>query len=111
MLSLNLPAFDAKIAARNGKNVIFDVIRRRYVALTPEEWCGSTSSTFFLLTRGIRRRYGNEVQVQLNGTKKRCDTVLYRRDLTARMIVEYKAPEIEITQKRFSTRLPATTWC
>ena len=52
----------------------------------------------------------NEVQVQLNGTKKRCDTVLYRRDLTARMIVEYKAPEIEITQ-RFSTRLPATTWC
>ena len=40
----------------------------------------------------------NEVQVQLNGTKKRCDTVLYRRDLTARMIVEYKAPEIEITQ-------------
>ena len=45
--------------------------------------------------------YGNEVQVQLNGTKKRCDTVLYRRDLTARMIVEYKAPEIEITQKVF----------
>lgn len=41
----------------------------------------------------------NEVQVQLNGTKKRCDTVLYRRDLTARMIVEYKAPEIEITQR------------
>ena len=43
----------------------------------------------------------NEVQVRLNGTKKRCDTVLYRRDLTARMIVEYKAPEIEITQKVF----------
>lgn len=43
----------------------------------------------------------NEVQVQLNNTKKRCDTVLYRRDLTARMIVEYKAPEIEITQKVF----------
>ena len=40
--------------------------------------------------------YGKWVQVQLNGTKKRCDTVLYRRDLTARMIVEYKAPEIEI---------------
>ena len=36
--------------------------------------------------------------------KKRCDTVLYRRDLTARMIVEYKAPEIEITQ-RFSTKI------
>ncbi len=28
--------------------------------------------------------------VKLNGTTKRCDTVLYRRDLSARMIVEYK---------------------
>ena len=109
MLSLNLPAFDAKIAW-NGKNVIFDIIRRRYVALTPEEWVRQLFVHFLLAHRGIRRRLWQMVQVQLNGTKKRCDTVLYRRDLTARMIVEYKAPEIEITQ-RFSTRLPATTWC
>ena len=84
MLSLNLPAFDAKIAARNGKNVIFDVIRRRYVALLPlKNGCGSTSS-FLLAHKGYPQALmANEVQVQLNGTKKRCDTVLYRRDLTA----------------------------
>ena len=110
MLSLNLPAFDAKIAARNGKNVIFDVIRRRYVALTPEEWVRQHFVLSSCSQRYPQALMANEVQVQLNGTKKRCDTVLYRRDLTARMIVEYKAPEIEITQ-RFSTRLPATTWC
>ena len=34
MFSLNLPAFDAKIAMRDGKRSIFDVVRRRYVALT-----------------------------------------------------------------------------
>lgn len=102
MLSLNLPAFDAKIAARNGKNVIFDVIRRRYVALTPEEWVRQHFVHFLLAHKGYPQvLMANEVQVQLNGTKKRCDTVLYRRDLTARMIVEYKAPEIEITQKVF----------
>ena len=102
MLSLNLPAFDAKIAARNGKNVIFDVIRRRYVALTPEEWVRQHFVHFLLAHKGYPQPLmANEVQVQLNGTKKRCDTVLYRRDLTARMIVEYKAPEIEITQKVF----------
>ena len=39
----------------------------------------------------------NEIQINLNGTKKRCDTVLYRRDLTPQMIVEYKAPSVEIT--------------
>ena len=102
MLSLNLPAFDAKIAARNGKNVIFDVIRRRYVALTPEEWVRQHFVHFLLAHKGypqrlwqMRCRYSWTVQ------RKRCDTVLYRRDLTARMIVEYKAPEIEITQKVF----------
>ena len=102
MLSLNLPAFDAKIAARNGKNVIFDAIRRRSVALTPEEWVRQHFVHFLLAHKGYPQALmANEVQVQLNGTKKRCDTVLYRRDLTARMIVEYKAPEIEITQKVF----------
>ena len=43
----------------------------------------------------------NEIQINLNGTKKRCDTVLYRRDLTPQMIVEYKAPSVEITQAVF----------
>ena len=100
-----------KLPQGTEKNVIFDVIRRRYVALTPEEWVRQHFVHFLLAHKGYPQALmANEVQVQLNGTKKRCDTVLYRRDLTARMIVEYKAPEIEIT-KRFSTRLPATTWC
>ncbi len=90
MLSLNLPVFDTKINVRNGKNVIFDVIRKRYVALTPEEHKGYPTALL-----------ANEVMVKLNGTTKRCDTVLYRRDLSARMIVEYKAPHIEITQAVF----------
>ena len=46
------------------------------------------------------------MQVQLNGTKKRCDTVLYRRDLTARMIVEYKAPEMKSPKKGFRPDYP-----
>ena len=102
MLSLNLPAFDAKIAARNGKNVIFDVIRRRYVALTPEEWVRQHFVHFLLAHKGIRRRLW-QMRCRYSWTVQRnaVDTVLYRRDLTARMIVEYKAPEIEITQKGF----------
>lgn len=55
MLSLNLPVFDTKIATRNGKNVIFDVIRRRYVALTPEEWVRQHFVHFLIVHKGIRR--------------------------------------------------------
>ena len=102
MFSLNLPAFDAKIVVRDGKRSIFDVIRRRYVALTPEEWVRQHFVHFLMAHKSYPQALmANEVQVQLNGTKKRCDTVLYRRDLTARMIIEYKAPEVEITQKVF----------
>lgn len=102
MLSLNLPVYEAKISNQNGKCIIFDVIRRRYVALTPEEWVRQHFVNFLLVYKGYPQALmANEVQVQLNGTKKRCDTVLYRRDLTARMIVEYKAPDIEITQAVF----------
>lgn len=102
MLSLNLPAFNAKIVAKDGKRIIFDILRRRYVALTPEEWVRQHFVHFLLTYKGYPQALmANEVQVQLHGTRKRCDTVLYRRDLTARMIMEYKAPEIAITQKVF----------
>ncbi len=103
MLSLNLPAFDAKIIAKDGKKVIFDPIRRRYVALTPEEWVRQHFVHFLLAYKGYPQALmANEVQLQLNGTKKRCDTVLYRNDLSARMIIEYKAPDIMITQAVFN---------
>ncbi len=102
MLSLNLPIFEKKIAVRDGKQVIFDIIRRRYVALTPEEWVRQHFVHFLIEHKGYPSALlANEVQVQLNGTRKRCDTVLYRRDLTARMIVEYKRPNVEITQQVF----------
>lgn len=102
MMALNLPPFDAKVAVKDGKRVIFDVIRRKYVALTPEEWVRQHFVHFLMEHKGYPQSLlANEVQVQLNGTRKRCDTVLYRRDLTARMIVEYKAPEVVITQKVF----------
>lgn len=102
MLSLNLPAFETKITTREGKNVIFDVIRKRYVALTPEEWVRQHFVNYLIVHKGFPQSLmANEVNLNLNGTKKRCDTVLYKRDLSARVIVEYKAPHIEITQNVF----------
>ncbi|WP_321331488.1 type I restriction enzyme HsdR N-terminal domain-containing protein [uncultured Bacteroides sp.] len=102
MLSLNLPVFDTKIASSNGKNVIFDIIRKRYVALTPEEWVRQHFVHFLIAYKKYPASLmANEVELKLNDTKKRCDTVLYSRDLSARMIIEYKAPHIEISQSVF----------
>ena len=45
---------------------------------------------------------GNEVGLTLNGTKKRCDTVVYDRNLKPRIIIEYKAPTVKINKEVFS---------
>ena len=102
MLALNLPTFEIKIKEMGTKKTIFDILRRKYVALTPEEWVRQHFVHFLIEQRGYPKALlANEVEISLNGTSKRCDTVLYNRDLTAQMIVEYKAPEIKITQKVF----------
>ena len=102
MLALNLPSFAVKIQQRNGKSLIFDPLRKKYVALTPEEWVRQHFTHFLTDHKGYPKGLlANEIQLDLNGTKKRCDTVLFNKDLSARMIVEYKAPHIAITQAVF----------
>jgi hypothetical protein len=70
--------------------------------LTPEEWVRQRFVHFLIDHKQYPSALlANEVLLNLNGTKKRCDTVLYTRDLSAKMIIEYKAPHIEITQSVF----------
>ena len=102
MLALNLPHYPHKIKKQEEKYYIFDVLRNKYVSLTPEEWVRQHFIHFLLKQKRYPKGLlANEVQVKLNGTQKRCDTVLYNRDLSARMIIEYKAPTVEITQAVF----------
>lgn len=102
MLSLNLPTFAAKVKEKDGKPVIFDPVRRKYVALTPEEWVRQHFVNYLITDKGYPKELlANEVPLKLNGTSKRCDTVAYNRFLAPLMIVEYKAPTIEITKAVF----------
>ena len=103
MLLLNLPSFAVKIVIREGKKLIFDPIRKKYVALTPEEWVRQHFVHWLVTEKGYPvSLMANEVQIQLNTTRKRCDTVVYDTSLRARMIVEYKSPDVEITQQVFN---------
>ena len=102
MLELNLPPFDKKITKKDDKPFILDVIRRQHVALTPEEWVRQHFVHFLINHKGYPQSLmANEVQLKLNGMSRRCDTVVYDRMLTPRVIVEYKAPTVDITQKVF----------
>lgn len=102
MFELNLPSFDKKITMKDDKPFILDVIRRQYVALTPEEWVRQHFVHFLIHHKGYPQSLmANEVQLKLNGMSRRCDTVVYDRTLKPRVIVEYKAPTVNITQKVF----------
>ena len=102
MLSLNLPTFAAKVKEKDGKHIIFDPVRRKFVALTPEEWVRQHFVNYLITDKGYPKELlANEVPLKLNGTSKRCDTVAYNRFLTPLMIIEYKAPHIEITSSVF----------
>ena len=102
MSTLNLPPFEKKILDKEGKHSIFDVIRRQYVALTPEEWVRQHFVHFLITYKGFPQALmANEVQLKLNGMSRRCDTVVYDRMLRPRVVVEYKAPTVNITQQVF----------
>lgn len=103
MLSLNLPAYETKIAESEGKQQIFDILRKSYVALTPEEWVRQHFIHYLINSKNYPAQLmGNEVPITLNGTKRRCDTVVYDKTLTPRMIIEYKAPDVRITKEVFA---------
>lgn len=103
MLSLNLPSAELKIAVRSGKKYVLDILRKKYVALTPEEWVRQHFVHYLIYHLGYPQGLlANEVSISLNSTSKRCDTVLYSSSLSPRMIVEYKAPDVPITQNVFN---------
>ena len=82
--------------------MIFDFLRRKHVALTPEEWVRQHFTHYLVEHKGYPKGLlGNEIELHIGDKKLRCDTILYNKDAQPRMIIEYKAPTIPIQQKTF----------
>ena len=103
MSVLNLPGYEAKIREKEGKREIFDRLRRCYVALTPEEWVRQHFVNMLIEHKGYPATLtANEVSITLNGMMRRCDTVVYDKNLRPIAIVDYKAPTVKIDEKVFA---------
>lgn len=102
MIRLNLPSFDIKLSGTREHPRIFDTLRRRYVALTPEEWVRQHFVHWLTAHKGYPAALmANEIAMSIGGKRLRADSVLYDRQLQPRMIIEYKAPTVQITQHVF----------
>ena len=103
MYQLNLPQFEIKICKRNERTYVFDVLRKKYIALTPEEWVRQHFVHFLMEHKGYPASLLiNEVELMIGNKKLRCDSLLYGTDGKPRMIIEYKAPYIPVTEKVFN---------
>ncbi len=85
-----------------GKTVVWDPIRMRWTALTPEERVRQGFVAYLTGHKGYPASHiANEQAIELNGMNRRCDSVIYDRSGKPKVIVEYKAPHVTITQKVF----------
>ena len=102
MQKLYFPAYSFRFKSNENKISIFDEIRKKFVILTPEEWVRQHVVQFLIQEKNYpKSRISVEKELQLYQTKKRYDVVVYNRDGSIFLIVECKAPHIEVSQQTF----------
>lgn len=102
MVALNLPAYEFRTRTENGKKQIFDSIRKKFVALTPEEWVRQNFIQYLIQEKGYPASLiAVEVKVTYNRLPKRGDIIVYNKQAKPLVVVECKAPEVNITQEVF----------
>lgn len=102
MVTLNLPPCEAPIRRRADQTTIFDVVRKKYVVLTPEEWVRQHFVHYLIHTLGYPRSLMRvESGLHYNRMARRSDIVVHRRDGTPWMVVECKAPKVSLSPSVF----------
>ena len=82
--------------------MIFDIIRKKFLILTPEEWVRQHTLHFLITEKKYPVSYINvEKQLLLNDSVKRYDIVIFKNDGDVEIIIECKAPSISINQVTF----------
>ena len=85
---------------------VYDMLRRKWVALTPEEWVRQHFVRYMIEHLGYSAfRLANEVPLRFNNTSRRADTVVYDDVLKPLAVVEYKAPEITLGKETLEQAL------
>lgn len=85
---------------REGKTEVFDPIRKKWLVMTPEERVRQQLILFLLNVKRIPASHLSvERAITVNGLTKRYDLVVFGQDMKPHMVIECKAPHVELTQE------------
>lgn len=102
MQKLQLPEYSFRLREERGRRLIFDEIRRRFVALTPEEWVRQHFLHYLVAEKGYPASLmAVEKKVTVNGLSQRFDLLVYDRKGAPLLVAEFKAPGVAVTQAAF----------
>jgi len=113
MIKIQFPKDVVKIRQEAGLNEVFDVIRKKWLRLTPEEWVRQHMIHYLLLKRYPASLIAVEKEIKLGELSKRCDLVVYSRETLPFMIIECKEMNVPLSAKtldqvlRYHITLPA----
>jgi len=98
-LPLKYPDFGPRIKNEKGKTYILDLVRKKWLILSPEEWVRQHLLNYLIeVKRYPASSISIEKELQLNDLRKRYDVVVYNKQLKPYLIVECKAPYIELNK-------------
>ncbi len=99
MQKLNFPTYNIRMRILKDAQQVFDVVRKKWVVLTPEEWVRQNLIHFLHHEKKIPFSLMSiEKKMLLNGMTRRTDLVVFNRDMKPVLIGECKAPDIKLTQ-------------
>jgi hypothetical protein len=102
MKKLNFPVYSFRFKNSENKVAIFDEIRKKFILLTPEEWVRQHTIQFLLNENQYPKSFINvEKLIKINDLSKRYDVVVFQPNGEIYLLIECKAPEVQITQQTF----------
>jgi hypothetical protein len=101
--ALSFPQAELKLSRKEGQVYVWCIIRKKSLVLTPEEWVRQHLIHFLIQEKQIPiGLIAAEMAIEINQLSRRCDVVVFGKDGKPKLIVECKAPEINLTEKTFN---------
>jgi hypothetical protein len=97
MIKIEYPAYQPKIKIQDGKELILDEVRKKWVVLTPEEWVRQNFLQYLIHVKKYPASLiAVEKEIRLGDLKKRFDIVVYDKHTKPWMIIECKEMNVAL---------------